>query len=373
MPKVVWLRGLPGGPHRIELTDEISHRNVCTQCEMFSVPMYNDEKKHIFCDACVQAASKDGHIFCKMENRKVLLDDLFESHEAVIAFRSMKLYCPNKKTGCKDMCTIHSIKEHYMNCVYTTILCMVCKSQVNGVDYDAHLRKCAPPYVQCERCLRGMKQEELQSHTCKTNSQRSTGVSSERDLYNHRSVSASQQHDAQAVTVEADSRVRDTTSRKQMTVDHHSQDTGANLGSAKNSEGDRGPQETRQCVLCKKRVKLLNWEKHKQHCEAILELCDICHKYFARNCIQEHKLACREVHASSPISALVPPENNNARPSPKEDIAITVPPSSSNKPPPPEASDGTMDSGQYTMTSCRSCTLCIGWFTCCTSTNTSHL
>ncbi|KAM7299615.1 uncharacterized protein ISCGN_020181 [Ixodes scapularis] len=165
MPREVEYRDFPGGPIRIEFSDELPHWNMCAPCGMLSAEMYKDEGGHFFCRACVDANSQRKRIFCKHENRDVQLSNLNEATELVLSTQELTVFCPNKKLGCTKYCHLNNMKQHLVECPLTpNRKCKACDTMLPMKDLRDHEALCPETYIQCNICNKGISRRTYEHH-----------------------------------------------------------------------------------------------------------------------------------------------------------------------------------------------------------------
>ncbi|XP_042149295.1 uncharacterized protein LOC120848893 isoform X2 [Ixodes scapularis] len=245
MPREVEYRDFPGGPIRIEFSDELPHWNMCAPCGMLSAEMYKDERGHFFCRACVDANSQRKRIFCKHENSDVQLSDLNEATELVLSTQELTVFCPNKKLGCTKYCPLNNMKRHWVECPITpNTKCKACDTMLPTKDLRDHEGVCPETYIQCTICCQGMPRRTYENHQneCQRPPEPSKRGAIEKKSFPFVSSSASAPSSLTGPEV-ASMKGHDPSMTKSIT-----------------------DEEKKSCQFCERPVKKCNYEKHLQVC-----------------------------------------------------------------------------------------------------------
>ncbi|CAN8022713.1 unnamed protein product [Ixodes persulcatus] len=298
MPREVEYRDFPGGPKRIEFSDELPHWNMCAPCGMLSAEMYKDERGHFFCRVCVNANSQRKRIFCKHENRDVQLSDLSDATELVLSTHELTVFCPNKKHGCTKYCPLNNMKQHWVECPITpNTKCKACYTMLPMKDLQDHEGVCPETYIQCPICLQGMSRRTYENH--QKECQRPPELS-KRGPIEKKSLPPVSSNASAPPSL-----------------------TGPEVASMKNHDPfiteSSTDEEKKSCEFCERPVKKCNYEKHLQVCVKREEECSHCSLTVLREEWKNHEDICEK----NPVNIKPEPAPSVSKPGKKGKKKLT--------------------------------------------------
>ncbi|GAB6032923.1 hypothetical protein CHUAL_012117 [Chamberlinius hualienensis] len=95
----------------------------CVRCDNVAIFHYISSCQHVFCRNCKRVFSDGGQWKCPRCNKYINhLDEQDWNFEVKI--HQTKIFCPNKKFGCRTSGHLRNIMGHFKNCIYTRDACL---------------------------------------------------------------------------------------------------------------------------------------------------------------------------------------------------------------------------------------------------------
>lgn len=128
-----------------QFLEDVNPDFICSICFLVLLNPVSTPCDHHFCEFCVRKWLKVGNNTCPTCRSELSIDQLKPMSRIIVnILGSLKLRCPNVKSGCTEIITYENLELHEDNCKYDSskfVLCNRCGSHFHFFDHN-HQKIC---------------------------------------------------------------------------------------------------------------------------------------------------------------------------------------------------------------------------------------